>query len=228
MHQLKDKKNFKFVILIPFFLFLTTFNTNNFNDFNFFFKIKNVFFNKTLYLEEPVKSEIINFLNNKSLIFFNEIQVQEMFQQSNWVKKIEFKRRFPADLVITINEFYPVAYYEKDNKIYIVNSGFLKPSVNKNINLNNLIKINNNLDLNKLRFFYNTVKNYNFLLNEIIQINFVRDNRWDVVLKDQKLIKFGTYDLPEQINQLRSLIIKHDAHTIDFRIKNRITITYVK
>lgn len=227
MPQSKGEKKFRFVILILIFLFLTTFN-NNQNFLSFFFKIKNISFNKTLYLEESLKFKIINILNGDSLFFFNENKIRALIMQSNWANKIEFKRIYPSDLIINIKEFYPVAYFKENDKIYLINSGFSKSSIDTGIDLAKIIKLNKAIDLKKLESFYQVLRINSFLLNKIFEINYLSDSRWDVVLADKKLVKFGRYDLHEQISKLKQFINNPNIQTIDFRIKNRITVSYVK
>ena len=66
------------------------------------------------------------------------------------------------------------------------------------------------------------------MFSNIYQINYFKNNRWDIILKDKKIIKLGDYDLNEQLNELNNFVKDQKVHTIDLRIKNRITIGYVE
>lgn len=228
MLLLTGKKSIRLFLIISFF-FLTTFNLKKSNYFNSFFKIQNIIFNKSYYLEENIKVKLINILRNKSLIFINLKTIQDLFYESSWIYKIQFKKKFPNDLIINVTEFRPVGYYKKNNKIYIVNSGFSKISSYNNIeNLYNLIELENIVDIKKLELFYKVINQQIDLFDKINKIIYKSNNRWDIVLKDKKLIKFGESELNNQIKKIYPFIMDQNIHTIDLRIKNRITIGYVK
>ncbi len=73
MHLLIANKH-KWLLLLLFLLLLTTFNFNNSNLLNLFFKIKNIEYVKTSYVEENIKSEAMDFLYNKNLFLINKIK----------------------------------------------------------------------------------------------------------------------------------------------------------
>ncbi|KFX72031.1 MAG: hypothetical protein FF85_04360 [alpha proteobacterium QL1] len=76
---------------------LTTFNFNNSNLLNLFFKIKNVEYVKTSYVEENIKSEVIDFVLNKNLFLIDKKQIKDLFSRSIWVERIEIKKNFPIN-----------------------------------------------------------------------------------------------------------------------------------
>ena len=59
-------------MLLCFLFALTTFNLNNSNFFNLFFKVENVQYNKTLFVEESLKSEARDLLINKNLFLLDK------------------------------------------------------------------------------------------------------------------------------------------------------------
>ena len=80
-------------MLLLFLLLLTTFNFNNSNLLNLFFKIKNIEYVKTSYVEENIKSEAMDFLYNKNLFLINKNKIKDLFSNSIWVERIEIKKK---------------------------------------------------------------------------------------------------------------------------------------
>ena len=227
MHLFGANINIKIVVLISFFC-LTTFNVSNSNFGNSLFKIENIFFNKTTYFEEPIKSQILDYLNNESLLFVSKRKIANIITKSNWVNHLEIKREFPNNISINIKEFFPIGYYYKNNQLYLINSKFLISKFNQEIDLKNMIRFNEDLDLDQIKVLYNILISRNDMFSNIYQINYFKNNRWDIILKDKKIIKLGDYDLNEQLNELNYFVKDQKVHTIDLRIKNRITIGYVE
>ena len=227
MHLFGANINIKIVVLVSFFC-LTTFNISNSNFGNSLFKIENIFFNKTTYFEEPIKSQILDYLNNESLLFVSKIKIANIITKSNWVNHLEIKREFPNNISINVKEFFPIGYYYKNNQLYLINSKFLISKFNQEIDLKNMIRFNEDLDLDQIKVLYNILISRNDMFSNIYQINYFKNNRWDIILKDKKIIKLGDYDLNEQLNELNYFVKDQKVHTIDLRIKNRITIGYVE
>ena len=227
MHLFGANLNIKILVLASFFC-LTTFNISNSNFGNSLFKIENIFFNKTIYFEEPIKSEILDYLNNESLLFVSKKKITNIITKSNWVNHLEIKKEFPKNITINIKEFFPIGYYYKNNQLYIINSKFLISKFNQEIDLKNIIRFNEDLDLDQIKVLYNILIFRNEMFSNIYQINYFKNNRWDIILKDKKIIKLGDYDINEQLDKLDYFVNDEKVHTIDLRIKNRITIGYVE
>ena len=227
MHLFGANINIKILVFASFFC-LTTFNISNSNFGNSLFKIENIFFNKTTYFEEPIKSQILDYLNNESLLFVSKKKIANIITKSNWVNHLEIKKEFPNNISITIKEFFPIGYYYINNQLYLINSKFLVSKFNKGIDLKNMIRFNEDLNLGQIKVLYNILIHRNEIFSNIYQINYFKNNRWDIILKNNKIIKLGDYDLNEQLNKLNYFVNDEKVHAIDLRIKNRITISYVE
>ena len=142
MHLLIANKH-KWLLLLLFLLLLTTFNFNNSNLLNLFFKIKNIEYVKTSYVEENIKSEAMDFLYNKNLFLINKNKIKDLFSNSIWVERIEIKKKFPNQLNILITEYFPIAYFVKNNQMYIINNNFKSSIIFNDINTDNLLRIEN-------------------------------------------------------------------------------------
>ena len=209
------------------FLFaLTTFNLNNSNFFNLFFKVENVQYNKTLFVEESLKSEAMDLLINKNLFFLDKKKIIDLFYQSPWVQKVEFKKKFPNQLYVNITEYFPVAYFKEKNKLYLVNSNYKSSPVSGDINTEDIIKLDNVREMSKFEIFLKELSKYENFLPTIKEIHYIYENRWDIILKDGSLVKLGSYNIEEQVENLQLILKNKQIRTVDMRIANQIIITH--
>ncbi len=209
------------------FLFaLTTFNLNNSNFFNLFFKVENFQYNKTLFVEESLKSEAMDLLINKNLFLLDKKKIIDLFYQSPWVQKVEFKKKFPNQLYVNITEYFPVAYFKEKNKLYLVNSNYKSSPVSGDINTEDIIKLDNVREMSKFEIFLKELSKYGNFLPTIKEIHYIYENRWDTILKDGSLVKLGSYNIEEQVENLQLILKNKQIRTVDMRIVNQIIITH--
>jgi len=218
-------KKYLYLWLILFFFIFTTFDFYNFN-FNFFFRVKKVQFNATEYLDEITKSKSIELILNKNLFFVDKKELIKILYQNNWVKKVEINQKLPDTILINIIEHKPLAYYVSNKNIHILNSGFVPTVIINSLDISNLIRLNNVKDFKKFKIFYETISNQFTFFSEVKELHHIYDNRWNVILKNNKIIKFGNYDLKEQIKNVNLFFKQDKILVLDLRVKDRLVINY--
>ena len=219
-------RKYRWFILLCFLFALTTFNLNNSNFFDLFFKVENVQYNKTLFVEESLKSEAMDLLINKNLFLLDKKKIIDLFYQSPWVQKVEFKKKFPNQLYVNITEYFPVAYFKEKNKLYLVNSNYKSSPVSGDINTEDIIKLDNVREMSKFEIFLKELSKYENFLPTIKEIHYIYENRWDIILKDGSLVKLGSYNIEEQVENLQLILKNKQIRTVDMRIANQIIITH--
>ena len=227
MLRLIDKK-YKWTIFLAVFFFLTTFNLSNSNFVNLFFQIKSVEYNKTLFLEESVKAKAMNLLIDKNLFFLNKKNIKDLFFQNQWVKSVVYKKKFPNKLYVNIVEYYPIGYYKEKRKIHLISSNYQSLVVSNDIDLKNFIEFENIKNINELKIFVGKLNNYENFLSKIKKIKYIYNDRWDVVLKNLELIKFGQYNFAEQVNYLKFILKDKEIKMIDLRNRGQAVVSYGK
>ena len=219
-------RKYRWFILLCFLFFLTTFNLNNSNFFNLFFKVENVQYNKTMFVDESLKSEAMDLIINKNLFLLDKKKIIDLFYQSPWVQKVEFKKKFPNQLYVNITEYFPVAYFKEKNKLYLVNSNYKSSPVSGDINTEDIIKLENVREMSKFEIFLKELSKYGNFLPTIKEIHYIYENRWDIILKDGSLVKLGSYNIEEQVENLQLILKNKQIRTVDMRIANQIIITH--
>src|SRR6056300_1598887 len=156
-----SKGKAKICLLLLIFLLFTTYNLN----INLpFFKIKNIDFRNQLYLEENIKSDIINNFTNKSLINLSKKNLNKHFEKSKWVDSYKLKKKYPNTILIILNELKPIAIYSKDNLSYLVNNNYILTKKIINIQADiDLINLKGEFDAKQFKDIYSNLITSNFL-----------------------------------------------------------------
>lgn len=223
MLQQIDKK-YKWIIILSLFIGLTTFNLKNSNFINIFFPIKIIEYNKTFFLKESTKSKVNDSFKNKSLLWINTKQAKNLFNKNIWIKTVMFTKRFPNSLQISVLEYSPIAFFKKNELIYLINSNFKNSLTDNNSNLENLIEVKNMKNMYDFETFFLKIKNHDIFFSKVKVMDFIYNDRWNIILKNGQLIKLGNYNLNKQLKYLNFILNNEAAKIIDLRYDGRIVI----
>ena len=219
-----SKGKAKICLLLLIFLLFTTYNFNI--KFNLpFFKIKNIDFRNQLYLEENIKSDIIDNFTNKSLINLSNKNLNKHFEKSKWVNSYKLKKKYPNTILIILNEHKPIAIYSKDNLSYLVNNNYTltKKIINTQTDID-LINLKGEFDANQFKDIYSNLITTNFL-KKVKEIKIKSLNRVDLLLFNNIKVTFGEYSTKKQIEVLKQILKKYpNIDIVDLRNEGRVVI----
>ena len=219
-----SKGKAKICLLLLIFLLFTTYNFNI--KFNLpFFKIKNIDFRNQLYLEENIKSDIIDNFTNKSLINLSKKNLNKHFEKSKWVNSYKLKKKYPNTILIILNEHKPIAIYSKDNLSYLVNNNYTltKKIINTQIDID-LINLKGEFDAKQFKDIYSNLITSNFL-KKVKEIKIKSLNRVDLLLFNNIKVTFGEYSTKKQIEVLKQILKKYpNIDIVDLRNEGRVVI----
>ena len=151
------------------------------------------------------------------------IEISNIVKKSQWIESYKIKKKYPKKISIIFFEYKPVATFQIESKSFLINSKF--KLTNKLANFNNdLIQITGEYRPKQFQNIYNIIiKSEIYKKVKIIKFNNLK--RWDIYLKNNALIKFGNYNITEQIHILESIIKKYkDFYVIDLRNKGNVII----
>ena len=219
-----SKGKAKICLLLLIFLLFTTYNLNIKINLPFF-KIKNIDFRNQLYLEENVKSDIINNFTNKSLINLSKKNLNKHFEKSKWVDSYKLKKKYPNTILIILNEHKPIAIYSKDNLSYLVNNNYTltKKIINTQTDID-LINLKGEFDAKQFKDIYSNLIITNFL-KKVKEIKIKSLNRMDLLLFNNIKVSFGEYSSKKQIEVLKQILKKYpNIERVDLRNEGRVVI----
>ena len=219
MHQQKGK-----IILIYFFLFLIvgSINNNSLNKIQLE-KIKNI---KISGLDE---NENINLLKNilnlnlKNIFLLNGNEISKIISSNSLVENYEIFKKYPHTLYIKIEKTNFLAKINSNGKIFLVGS---------NGQLSDIKYLDKELpfifgkpEINEFIEFTNVIKQSKFSLNEIKNLYFFPSKRWDLELKNNKILKLSKNHTKISLDQAFEFLNDNNfknVEVIDARIKNQI------
>ena len=219
-----SKGKAKIFLLLLIFLLFTTYNLNIKINLPFF-KIKNIDFRNQLYLEENIKSNIINNFTNKSLINFSKKNLNKYFEKSKWVDSYKLKKKYPNTILIILNEYKPIAIYSKDNLNYLVNNNYTLTKKIIDIQTHiDLVNLKGEFDAKQFKDIYLNLIATNFL-KKVKEIKIKSLNRMDLLLFNNTKVSFGEYSSKKQIEVLKQILKKYpNIESVDLRNEGRVVI----
>ena len=220
MH-LKTGKKFKFFLYSVLVISLTS--TNNYN-----YKISDSFRINYVYVNgfsdkknNLIKKEIKEVL--KKNIFFLDNGYFVKLIERNDIKYLNVKKKYPDELIINIVPAKPICVILVDNaKIFLGDNG---KKLNIEIKDYNLPTVTGSKNISTIFDLLNLLSLSSFNYSLIDKIIFFKSGRFDVILKNEVVVKFPIkYDI-KIINYSSSLLNEKkfaNSKIIDLRVKNRI------
>ena len=221
---MKKKLFFWFFLLTLF----TTFNFKNSNNFiTNFFSIKEINIFGVSNLNEKELEKKLQKIIGKNIFFLNQKNLESLYINMDFINSLKVKKIYPNKVNIYVKEDMPIGIYINNNGekyLLLENKKIVKKEKLINEKLPEVIgqKAPENFsdfykNIKKTKFDFNTVKNFSYF--EV--------GRWDILLKNDKLIR-----LPPD-NYVKSIIKFLEIHEkkafqefklFDFRIKNELIV----
>ncbi|MDC0449761.1 FtsQ-type POTRA domain-containing protein [Pelagibacteraceae bacterium] len=218
------KKSLKIYFLIFIFFIFSTYSIHESRErISILFPIKKILIENTLVTNLPKLKSDLTFLISTSLLFLNEEKILITIKNYDFISNIQLKKKYPNTLKITIIEKIPLAIQTVDKKKYYVTGD------NEKINFIDL-KIYENLpsifgNYKNFSIFYSDLEKNNFKTNEIKAFYYFDIGRWDIVFKNEKIIKFPEKDYRDLLPKINSMINDNNFSkykVFDFRIKDQL------
>ena len=218
------KSSLKLYFLIFILFFLSTYNPNsNKVSPSIFFPIKKILVeNSTATNLDNLKFDL-NFLINSSLFYLNREKILLIANNYDFISNIQLKKKYPNILKLTIIEKIPVATQIIDKKKFYITKD------NEKINFVDL-KIYEDLPTifgkyKNFNFFYNDLEKNNFKINKIKAFYYFDVGRWDIVLRNEKIIKLPEKNYLDIIPKINLMLDDNNFNkykVFDFRIKDQL------
>ena len=218
------KKSLKIYFLIFIFFIFSTYNIKESRESaSIFFPIKKILIKNTIAINSSKLTSDLTFLISSSLLFLNEEKILATIDNYDFISNIQFKKKYPNTLKITIIEKIPLAIQTKNKKKFYITRD------NEKINFIDL-KIYENLPLifgnyKNFSIFYSDLEKNNFKINEIKAFYYFDIGRWDIVFKNEKIIKFPEKNYLDLFPKINLMIDDNNFSKykiFDFRIKDQL------
>ena len=221
MQELTGKKNFFFLVIIL--LLFTTYNFKN-SLIVPFFLIKEINILNSKNTEEHLKENILSKFFGVSLLNLKKNEISTIFENSKWVKSFKLKKTYPGKLDILIEEYNPIALFEKNNSFYFINENFEVVQKKKNITNNEFVIFTGKFSKKRVKILFNHIEG-NTIFEKVYKVELRPIGRNNLLLKNGTVIKLGDYDISTQLKIINNILDQNQfTKHIDLRIKGRAVI----
>ena len=217
MLQLINKKK-KIFFYIFFLILLSTPLNLKYNTFiKEIFKIKNI----KIVPNELVFEEVYNLLN-QNILKLNNANLKNFLNKYTYLKSIEIKKIYPDTLEVLITKSSPIAII--DNQISFTYLGDNGKVFKDNKEYNSIPILKGEIDIAEAIIVLNLLDKSIYKLEDIKEIIFFPTKRINIILKDNKILKFPISIDLKYINKTYNFLktIKTEKQVIDFRVLERI------
>ncbi len=217
-------KSLKISLLIFFLIFFTTYvPKNTIETKSLLFPVKEIKIKNIEVTNEEKLIERLSFLLNQNILFLDETKIKKAITQFEFVSSFSIKKIYPNVVQILIKEEIPVATLIEDKK------KFFLTEKGKKIKFNNIKKFKN-LPLifgsySNFENFFLDLKNVDFPIDTIESFHYLDIGRWDIFLKNDKIIKLPKENYKEILKSFLTIYNDNDFKKyklFDYRINGQL------
>ena len=223
---MKKKNNFFLWLLL--FIFLTTYSLDSIKiTKSSFFPVKIIKIEGVINANKEEIEKRFSQFNGKSIIFISRSQFKEISRGLKFIKELQVKKIYPDKIKLNVIEYKPMGVFvDKNKKLLLLEGGGIIENYENN-KFNYLPVVIGNGAQKKFHLFHQSLENVNFESNLIKQFNYFDINRWDVILKDGKVVKLPTESYENSFKKFLSIYKKSNFSNFkvfDFRIKGQLVL----
>jgi cell division septal protein FtsQ len=218
------KSSLKIYFYIFIFFIFSTYNSKyDKESISILFPIKEILIENNVVSNFSELKYDLSFLINTNLFFLNKEKIITIVNKHDFISNIQLKKKYPNTLRISISEKIPVATQIIDKKKFYITE------YNEKINFIDL-KIYEDLPSifgkhKNFNLFYIDLKKNNFKIDKIKAFYYFDVGRWDIVLKNEKVIKFPEKNYLDLLPKINSMLDDNNFSKykiFDFRIKDQL------
>ena len=225
------KKLYRIVLLLIVFIFLSTYNPHRLDliseENNALFKIQNIEILNNFLVKKSEIKEKLNKIYNKNIFLIKREDIEQPLKEINFLEKIEVKKKYPSTVIIKVYETKPVAILFKNKTKYLLDSSSNLISFKENMSFNGLPSVFGKDAEHNFIYFFKQLKNNNFPDKQIKSFYYFQIERWDLLLVNDKIIKFPHSNTGDAIIKSIELLNRKDFENyniIDLRINGKIIV----
>ena len=214
----------KFLSAIILLVSLTTYKPNIKNkSYSKLFPLKNILIENNNILTNKELIEELEYLSGNNLLLIDNKIIKQELEQFNFISGFKVKKIFPNTIKIIIYEKKIVALFiENGKKFFLSSTGEALPFKDLNFYKNLPVVYEKKGDFENL---FKNLKNNNFPINEIKSFHYFDIGRWDILFKNNKLLKLPS---GQNIDVLKNFILlRKDTNfekynIFDYRLKKQL------
>lgn len=194
------------------------------------FEVDNIMLEGRNHTDPEILKAIINIQKGDPLFAFDPTEAKQSIEEIAWVETAHVERRLPDTIYIRLNERKPLALWQKDKKLRLIDQyGEVIPVTNMKPFKNLVIVIGENAPQNTEELFRVLVGEPD-IFKRIESAGLIADRRWDIIFQNDLRVKLPEQDVAFAISRLARAqaddkILDKDLTGIDLRDPTRMIVT---
>lgn len=193
------------------------------------FTVQNILVEGRENTDPDVLLGIVNIRKDDPIFSFQPAAAKELIERISWVRSVKVERRLPDTIYIEIEERKPMALYQKDKKLYLID---LEGKIITDFGLNRFADLLLVSGAGAQENAYNLIQNLSVedvLLPYIEAASFISERRWDLKTHAGITVKLPAEDIGFALRRLALLqednqLLDKDIEHIDLRDQSRILV----
>ena len=178
--------------------------------------------NNFLLSKKDIKKLLIPIYDTNLIILRNK-EIENLLTKNSLIESFNIKKKYPNALKIKIFEKKPIAILQNKKKKFYLSEKIDLIEFKDLPDYQNLPYVFGNKD--EFEIFYNNLIEINFPFNQIKKYTLYETNRWDLLTKNNNVIKLPSKDYMESLKNYLNLQNKNDFRKykiFDYRINNQL------
>ena len=213
----------RFIIALILLIIFSSYNIKENQLTNHKLIIKKIIIENNKVLEKKKLIKNLSFLYEKNLLFLKSKDIENELNKIDFINTFEFKKIYPDTIKIKISEKKPIVIIQnKTEKKFYTSKGdvinFIELEEFKNLPL--VFG-----DAKNFKNFYDNLQKIDFPLNEIKTFYFFESKRWDLLTKENQLIKLPIKQYNQSLQNFKNIKDKINFEkykTFDYRINDQL------
>ena len=173
--------------------------------------------------------ESVNLEKGSPLLSFNSAETKEKLLQQDWIETVTVKRILPNTVSIDIQERVPMALWQKENKLFLVDNRGLIITDNNLSEFKDLIIITGENSGENAVTLFSSFRAVPDIFYNIETAQFISNRRWNLTMKNGTIIKLPEANVPLALSALQKMnnqekILDKSLEFIDLRDMKKISI----
>lgn len=193
------------------------------------FAIQNILVEGRVHTDPDLIRAILNVEKGDSIFAIDPAAAKTQLERISWVKTAQVERRLPDTIFVGLSERTPIALWQKDQKVSVVDAeGVVLTDQNLEPFRNLLMVVGDGAPQNAQELITYLAAEPT-IVSKIDAAVRVADRRWDLVMKNRVTVRLPEDDLGLALRQLASAqeqdgLLDKNIESVDLREAGRLTV----
>lgn len=193
------------------------------------FNVRNVMVEGREYTSADTMRAIINIQKGDPLFSLDPEEARMMLEKLSWVKKAEVQRRLPDTIYIRLEERQPLALWQHKKKLALIDGDGVVLTSRNLQRFSNLVIVTGEEAEHNAANLMDYLNAEPTLRARVEAAAFISGRRWNLKLKDGKLLKLPEDDIGFALRRLAVLdeeeqLLERSILSVDLRERDRISV----